>query len=48
MKQQIIVDSEARKKLQDVFGVTRVTVWKALNFESDNVLARKIRYTSKK
>lgn len=48
MKQQIIVDSEARKKLQDVFGVTRVTVWKALNFESDNELARKIRYTAKK
>ena len=48
MKRQIIIESEARKRLQEVFGVTRVTVWKALNFESDNELARKIRYTAKK
>lgn len=48
MKRQIIIDSDARKRLQEVFGVTRVTVWKALNYESDNELARKIRYTAKK
>ena len=44
MKRQIIIDSDARKKLQEAFGVTRVTVWKALNYESDNELARKIRF----
>ena len=48
MKRQIIIDSEARKRLQEAFGVTRVTVWKALNYESENELARKIRYTAKK
>ena len=48
MKRQIIIDSDARKRLQEAFGVTRVTVWKALNYESDNELARKIRYTAKK
>lgn len=31
MKRQIIIDSDARKRLQEAFGVTRVTVWKALN-----------------
>ena len=30
MKRQIIIDSDARKRLQEAFGVTRVTVWKAL------------------
>lgn len=48
MKRQIIIDSDARKRLQEAFGVTRVTVWKALNYESENELARKIRYTAKK
>lgn len=48
MKRQIIIDSDARKRLQEAFGVTRVTVWKALNYESDNELARKIRYTAKR
>ena len=47
MKRQIIIDSDARKRLQEAFRVTRVTVWKALNYESDNELARKIRYTAK-
>lgn len=48
MKRQIIIDSEARKRLQDAFSVSRVTVWKALTYESENELARKIRYTAKK
>lgn len=48
MKRQIVIDSEARKKLQEVFGVSRVTVWKALNYESENDLARKIRFTAVK
>lgn len=48
MKRQIVIDSDARKKLQDVFGVTRVTVWKALNYESDNELARRIRFVAVK
>ena len=34
MKRQIIIDSDARKRLQEAFGVTRVTVWKALNYEA--------------
>lgn len=48
MKRQIIIDSEARKRLQEAFSVTRVTVWKALNYESDNELARKIRHVAVK
>lgn len=48
MKRQIVIDSEARKKLQEVFGVSRVTVWKALNYESENDLARKIRFAAVK
>lgn len=48
MKRQIVIDSEARKKLQEVFGVSRVTVWKALNYESENELARKIRFAAVK
>lgn len=46
MKKQIVIDSDGRQKLQKIFGVSRVTVWKALNYESNNELAKKIRYTA--
>lgn len=46
MKKQIVIDSDGRQKLQKIFGVSRVTVWKALNYESNTDLARKIRFTA--
>lgn len=46
MKRQIVIDSEGRSKLQKIFDISRVMVWKALTFESDSVLARKIRHTA--
>lgn len=48
MKKQIVVSRETRERLRKVFGVTRVMVWKALNYESDTELARKIRHTALK
>lgn len=46
MKKQIVIDSDGRQKLLKRFGVSRVTVWKALNYESNTDLARKIRLTA--
>ena len=40
---RIIVSPETREKLRTVFGVTDKTVSLALNYRSDNKLARKIR-----
>ena len=48
MKKQIVVSRETRERLRKAFGVTRVMVWKALNYESDTELARKIRHTALK
>lgn len=39
----ISVTNENKKKLARIFGVTKVAVWKALNFRSDSELSQKIR-----
>lgn len=43
MKKQILTDRAEKKYLQKVFNCTNVMVWKALTFESDSELARRIR-----
>jgi hypothetical protein len=39
----ISVSNENKKKLARIFDVSRVAVWKALNFRSDSELSQKIR-----
>lgn len=46
MKKHIYLDKASKGKLQQVFSCTDVMVWKALTFESDSELARKIRHTA--
>lgn len=46
MSKKIYVTDEAKNKLADVFHVSRVMVWKALAFESQSLLARKIRHVA--
>ena len=46
MKKHIYLDKAGKGKLRQVFGCTDVMVWKALTFESDSDLARKIRFTA--
>ena len=46
MSKKIYVTDEAKNKLAGVFKVSRMMVWKALNFESNSILARKIRYVA--
>ena len=48
MKKHIYLDKAGQGKLRQVFGCTDVMVWKALTFESDSDLARKIRFTAMK
>lgn len=48
MKKHIYLDKASKGKLQQVFNCTDVMVWKALTFDSDSDLARKIRYTATK
>ena len=43
MKKQILTTREEKKYLQKLFNCTNVMVWKALNYESDSDLARRIR-----
>ncbi len=43
MKKQILTDREEKSYLRKLFGCTNVMIWKALTFESDSDLARKIR-----
>lgn len=45
-KKRIYVTDEAKNRLADVFHVSRVMVWKALAFESQSLLARKIRHVA--
>lgn len=44
MKKQILATPENKAFLAKAFGCTPMTVWRALNFERDNELARKIRH----
>lgn len=46
MKKHVYLDKANKGKLQQVFSCTDVMVWKALTFESDSELARKIRHTA--
>lgn len=48
MKKQVTVTKENREFLEKAFKVSSVMVWKALTFESDTNLARKIREVAKK
>lgn len=48
MKKHIYLDKAGKGKLRQIFGCTEVMVWKALTFESDSDLARKIRFTATK
>lgn len=48
MKKHIYLDKAGKGKLRQIFNCTNVMVWKALTFESDSELARKIRYTAVK
>lgn len=48
MKKHIYLDKAGKGKLRQIFGCTDVMVWKALTFESDSDLARKIRFTATK
>ena len=43
MKKQVTVTKENREFLEKAFKVSSVMIWKALTFESDTDLARKIR-----
>lgn len=43
MKKYIHVTKEVREHLMKIFSVSAVMVWKALTFESESVLANKIR-----
>jgi len=46
MKKHIYLDRAGKGKLRQIFDCTDVMVWKALTFESDSELARKIRHTA--
>lgn len=43
MKKQVTVTRENREFLEKAFNVSSVMIWKALSFESDSDLARRIR-----
>ena len=43
MKKYIHVTKEVREHMMKIFGVSSVMVWKALTFESESILANKIR-----
>lgn len=43
MKKQILTDRAEKKYLQELFKCTNVMVWKALTFDSDSDLAKRIR-----
>lgn len=44
MKKKIEVSKDVRLFIQKVFGVTDVMIWKALTFESESELSRRIRH----
>lgn len=47
MKKQIEVTKEVREKLEKVFNCTRISVWRALSFESDSDQSKRIRKAAK-
>ena len=48
MAKKIYVEDKAKAYLRRVFKCSNVMVWKALTFESDSKLARKIRFVALK
>ncbi len=46
MKKHIYLDRAGKGKLRQAFDCTDVMIWKALTFESESELARKIRHTA--
>lgn len=48
MAKKIYVEDKAKAYLRRVFNCSNVMVWKALSFESDSKLARKIRFVALK
>lgn len=48
MAKKIFVEEKAKAYLRQVFKCSNVMVWKALTFESDSKLARKIRFVALK
>lgn len=48
MEKEIFLSKEGTAKVMRAFNTTRKTVWEALNFKSDSVLARKIRFVALK
>lgn len=48
MTKRIYVEERAKAHLRRVFKCSNVMVWKALTFESDSKLARKIRFVALK
>lgn len=47
-KKEILMPPGQKTRLAKAMGVTRQMVWKALTYESDTTLAKKIRYTARK
>ena len=43
MKKHIVVDNEIRQFLIKTFGCTRMSVWRALSYDSNTDTARRIR-----
>jgi hypothetical protein len=43
MEKQIITDGECKKFLMEAFKCSRMQVWKALHYESESDMARRIR-----
>lgn len=46
MKKQVFLDKASKGKLRQIFGCTDVMVWKAITYESNSSLARKIRHVA--
>lgn len=44
MKKQIVIDTDCRDFLMDVFGCSRMAVWRAMTFESDSDKSRRLRH----
>ncbi len=40
---KIVVERGTTKELVEVFGTNRITVWQALTFQTDTMLAKRIR-----
>lgn len=48
MAKKIFVEEKAKGQLRKVFKCSTMMVWKALNYQSDSKLARKIRFVALK